>query len=88
MVANHNTNEHFTQTLLINPTIPVFIGPNNLLVTANVVGVQYMLILRQKALLKAHFTDAVRSCACIFWSPGKVNHTEKGQGHSKERNLR
>ena len=76
-VANHTNNRHFTQKSLINPTIRVVIGPNNLLITADVVGIQEILNLRQKVLLKANVMDAVRSCTCILRTPAKVNHTEK-----------
>ena len=76
-VATHTNNGKFTQKLLINPTIPVFIGPINTLVTANVVGFQEMLRPRQTVILKADVTDVARSCAQILRTPGKVNRTER-----------
>ena len=69
-------NGNFTQESLINPNIPVVIGPINPLITSNVVGVQEMLSLYQTVLLKANITDAMLSYARIFRTPGKVNRTE------------
>ena len=74
-VVTHATNGNSTQTLLINPAIPVFIGPINPLVTADVVGVQDISSPRQTVLLKASVTDAARSCARIFRTPWKLSGT-------------
>ena len=76
-VATHTTNRNFTQKLLIKPTIPVVVGPTNLLLANDVVGVQEMLSQLQTVLPKANSTDTARSCARISWTRGKVNRTER-----------
>ena len=65
-----------TQTLLINLTIKVVIGPINPIVTTGVVGAQDSLNPRQTVLPQVNITNAARSCAGIYWNPGKVSRTE------------
>ena len=55
--------------------IPVVTGTINLLINADVVGVQDILSTHQKVLPKASVTDPARSCAHIFRTPGKVSCT-------------
>ena len=81
-VSTQNTNGNFTQKLFISPfvpkNIPIFIGTINLLVVADVVGVQGILSPRQTVLPKSIVTDAARSYARIFWvTPGKVVQTNR-----------
>ena len=88
-VATHTTNGYFTQKLFISrfaPKItPVVIGPINLLITVNVVGIQDILSLRQTVLPKASVTDAARSCARIFrGTPGKVRRTDRNGATTRD----
>ena len=76
-LATHTTIGNFTQKLLINPTIPVVIGPINPLVATDLLGVQEMLSPCQTVLPKADVTDVAHSCARIFRTSGKVNRTER-----------
>ena len=90
-VSTHTTNGNFAQKKLFSwffpKIIPVIIGPINLLINANVMGVQEILSPRQTVLPKASVTDAVRSCAPIFWgTPGKVIRMSKD--YATPRNIR
>ena len=71
------TNSISTQKLLINPTIQVFVGTITPLVTAGVVGAQEILSQSQTVLPQVNVTDAARSCASIYRTPGKVSGTER-----------
>ena len=75
--ATHTTNGILTQKLLINPTIQVVVGPITLLVTVGVVVAREIFSPCQTVLLQTNVTDAARSCACIYRTPGKVSMTER-----------
>ena len=66
--------------------MPVFIGPINPLVTANVVGVQEILSPRHTVVPKASVTDAVRSCTRILRTPGKVSQTGRDSSTPRDVN--
>ena len=89
-VATYTTNGNFTQKLLSSrfvPNItPFFIVPINLLVTANVVGVQDILSPCQTVLPKARVTNAALSCAHIFRNPWKVSCTGRDDSTSRDVN--
>ena len=67
--ATNTNNRKFTQKLLISrfvpKIIPVVIIPINPLVTADAVGVQYILSLLQTVLPKQSVMEAAHSCARI-----------------------
>ena len=80
----------FTQKLLISrfvpKILPVFIGPINSLVTADVVGVQEILSPHQTVPLEASVTDAACSCTRIFRTTGKVRRTGRDVSTPKDVN--
>ena len=80
----HTTNRISTQKLLINPTIQVVVGPITPLITASVVGAREILSPRQTVPPQANLTDAARSCACIYRTPGKANGTERDGATPRE----
>ena len=80
--ATHTKNGNLAQKLLIMwfvpKIIPVVILKINPSITANVIGVQDVLIQYQTVLLKASVMNAGRSCASIFQrNSGKVIRTNK-----------
>ena len=70
-LTTHTTNRNFAHKLLFSgffqKIISVFIRPINTLITADVMGVQDILSLRQTVLQKSNITDVTRSCVRIFW---------------------
>ena len=75
--ATHATNGMSTQKLLINPTIQVVVGPITLLFTYGVVGMRESLSPRQTVLPQENVTDAARSYARIYRTPGKLSGAER-----------
>ena len=75
--ATDTTNGISTQKLLINPTIHVVVRPTTPLVTSGVVRAQESLRLCQTVRPQANVTDAVRNCARIYRTHGKVIGMER-----------
>ena len=62
---------------MINPTIQVVVGPITPIFTASVEDVRESLSPRQTILTQGNVTDAARSCARTYRTPGKISGTER-----------